>query len=188
MKKFLITLSIIISSFLWIYQSNASYTRVTMDQLYWSGLVQSFNNFYDSEFNISQVDVVLNWDYSTSIAYILDWTFETCDSSNKIYSWWFTTFSCVMNGFVLLINDAIQIRNAITFDIFTQDVGSWTWTTSTWSLNYRANQLISWWRYGVNKLLNWSIWTIISFLIWFLILWMVVYKLNQVFWWFSRKK
>lgn len=41
---------------------------------------------------------------------------------------------------------------------------------------------------GTNQLLDWEVGTVIAFLIWFTILSLVIYKLNQVFGWFGGRK
>lgn len=41
---------------------------------------------------------------------------------------------------------------------------------------------------GTNQLLDWEVGTVIAFLIWFTILSLVIYKLNQVFGWFGWRK
>lgn len=188
MKKFLFILFIVMFFWTWLLQSNASYTRLNRIDLNWQWIASSISNFYDVEFNISQFDTILIWDYSSYSLFIDDNYWVTfCDSAlyviyDQVNN--FTTFTCSANWNIRLISEnLLMLINAINFRL--EDVV----INSTWSsLQEKMDDLIWWWRDGVNKLLSWSIWNILSFLIWFLILSLLIYKLNQVFGWFWWRK
>lgn len=182
MKKIL-WVFIFLFSLIWI--SYADEIKTT-DQLYNESMILWFYNQYYAESDISHVSIIIQWDYQ-HIPYMLETTFA--DYCTKFYSRKYkdiynhTIFTCSVVWNDPIITNEISMMESITFRLLT-----W-WETSSWSsLQSRMDDLIIWWRDWVDKLLNWSIWTIISFLIWFLILSMVVYKLNQVFWWFWWKR
>lgn len=144
--------------------------NTTVTYLFNSWSLQSFYNCpIDSNITIvwSGSELILDWDWcvhwgNTAYAYIPQWS-----------TWEVWDLECAW------VWDYI-------FDITTIDDSPPDPEPSfTWSLNDRLNSVVSWGTAWVNTLMSGNVWSILAFLIWFLILWVVLYRLNLIFGWFK---